>query len=173
MHSQSAVFMKHPACSSFTSEDKRRTCFRNPKPKKNNKWKERRWDTKILTELEVDHVLLTKEAFGLIFSSGNVAGEAMLPAFFGRCLTYNFWTLAKGTPLDFSSKLTSRWTSSEMFRVYMLRGRHRWTCCEGQRVLGDQEAKARPRQRKENARRRISGEPGGRQVINAVSFKLL
>lgn len=35
---------------------------------------------KILTELEVDHVLLTKEAFGLIFSSGNVAGAAMLPA---------------------------------------------------------------------------------------------
>lgn len=35
---------------------------------------------KILTGLEVGHVLLTPEAFVLIFSSGNVAEAVVLPA---------------------------------------------------------------------------------------------
>lgn len=76
------LFVQHPARPGFSFEGKRRTndCFRKPKPMEEHKWKERKWDMKILTGLEVGHVLLTPEAFVLIFSSGNVAEAVVLPA---------------------------------------------------------------------------------------------
>lgn len=74
--------MQHPACPSFPFKGKKRTdaCFRKPKLKEKHKWKERKWDMKILTGLEVDHVLLTQEAFVLIFCSGDVTETVTLPA---------------------------------------------------------------------------------------------
>jgi len=57
--------MQPPACPGFALGDKQRTgaCFRKPGPKEKHKWKGRKWDMKILTGLEVGHVMLTQEAF--------------------------------------------------------------------------------------------------------------
>lgn len=76
------LFTQHPACPGFSYEDRIRTgaCFRNPKPKEKHKRKERKWDVKILTGLEVGPLLLIQKAFVWIFSSGNVAEGVMLPA---------------------------------------------------------------------------------------------
>lgn len=72
---------------------------------------------------------------------------------FGRCLTNNVGTLAKAALLDFSSKHTAQ-VAGHPLRclgcISMAAGTE-----EGQRVIWDQEAKARPQQRKENARGRI------------------
>lgn len=96
------LFMQHPICPGFSFEDKRWTgsCFIKPEPKEKHKWKERKWDVKILTELEIGHILLTQEAFGSIFSSGNVveAGISACKCFLNGVSLITFETWPKEHP---------------------------------------------------------------------------